>query len=201
MSKKFHIGCDMDGCIANFCGLSVKVIKETWGLELTRNDFKVPRTAELLYNKLLTEEQKKPFKTHKDIYPVMCPKEFFYNIEPFPGAIETVKRLCEKYDVTIITKPLEWVNCPDEKARWLKKYLPDSEYGLIMTGSMEVKGLVDVDIMVDDDPRALGNIKNGIPIAVRQPWNEEFLKFEPIRAVDNFSEIEPVIEEAVKSLW
>ena len=30
MTRKFRIGCDMDGCIADFCGLSVKVIEKEW---------------------------------------------------------------------------------------------------------------------------------------------------------------------------
>jgi 5'(3')-deoxyribonucleotidase len=201
MTRKLRVGCDMDGVIADFMSASAITVEKQWGIKLKREHVKYPRTADLLYNELFSEEQKAQYSGPRDLYSLMCPKEFFYNIKPFPGAIETLKQLCDQYDVTIITKPLEWVNCPNEKARWLKKYLPDSNYGLIMTQTMEVKGLVDVDIMIDDDPRALSNIKNGVPIAVRQPWNEEFLKFEPIRAVDSFADIMPIIKQVQSEIW
>jgi 5'(3')-deoxyribonucleotidase len=201
MTRKLKLGIDMDGCIADFMGASAITVEKQWGIKLKREHVKYPRTADLLYNELFTEEQKAEYSGPRDLYSLMCPKEFFYNIKPFPGAIETLKELCDRYDVTIITKPLEWVNCPNEKARWLKKYLPDSDYSLIMTGTMEVKGLVDVDIMIDDDPRALANIKNAIPIAVEQPWNEEFLSFEPINSVRKFADIQPIINKIEKTIW
>jgi len=201
MTRKLRLGVDMDGVLCNFADASLRVIKETWNIDYKRKDIKIPRTGDLVYYDLFTDEQRAQYDGPRDLYPLICPKEFFYDLEPFPGAIETLKMLCEKYDVTIITKPLEWVNCPNEKARWLKKYLPDSKYELIMTGSMEVKGLIGVDIMIDDDTRVIKNLDGAVPIVVKQPWNEEYLKFETPYAVDSFSEVPAIIDEVLESIW
>jgi len=202
MSRKLRIGVDMDGCVCNFADASSKVIKYIWNLDLKREDIKVPRTVDIVYYDLFTDEQRALYPGGpRDLYSLICPREFFYKLDPFEGAIETLKMLCEKYDVTIITKPLEWVNCPSEKARWLKKYLPDSKYELIMTGSMEVKGLIEVDIMIDDDTRVIKSLDGTVPIVVRQPWNEEYLKLEADYAVDNFSEVPAIIDEVLESIW
>jgi len=202
MSRRLRLGVDMDGVLANFSDASLRMIKEVWNIDFKKEDIKIPRTADLVYYKLFDNHQRAQYPGGpRDLYNIICPPEFFYELEPFEGAIETLKMLCEKYDVTIITKPLEWVHCPDEKARWLEKYLPDSTYELVMVGSMEVKGLLDVDIMIDDDTRVIKSLNGAVPIVVRQPWNEEYLKLESDYAVDNFSEVPAIIEEVLESIW
>jgi len=49
---------------------------------------------------------------------------FFLNLEEIPGAIEAFKKLQEKYDVYILTKPSIWnLNCYTEKAAWVLNHL------------------------------------------------------------------------------
>ena len=49
---------------------------------------------------------------------------FFLKLEEIPGAIEAFKKLQEKYDVYILTRPSIWnLNCYTEKAAWVLNHL------------------------------------------------------------------------------
>lgn len=57
-------------------------------------------------------------------------KEGFYkDLPPIPGAIDAFKRLCNKYEVYILTAP-SWENpsCYIDKRLWVEKYLGDLAY-------------------------------------------------------------------------
>ena len=49
---------------------------------------------------------------------------FFLNLEEMPYAVDSFKKLQEKYDVYILTRPSIWnLNCYTEKAAWVLKHL------------------------------------------------------------------------------
>ena len=58
----------------------------------------------------------------------MIPR-FYLNLEPMPGAIEGYLRLCEKYDVEILSAP-SWDNPNSwgDKKTWCDKYLGPNVY-------------------------------------------------------------------------
>lgn len=54
---------------------------------------------------------------------------FYADLPPIPGAVESFKKLCEFYEVYILTAP-SWENpsCYTDKRLWVEKYLGDSAF-------------------------------------------------------------------------
>ena len=74
---------------------------------------------------------------------------FFLKLEEIPGAINAIRKLQEKYDVWILTRPsFKNVNCFTEKAQWI---LDHFDFNLlektIMCGD---KSLLKGDYLIDD---------------------------------------------------
>jgi len=194
-----RIGVDMDGVLANFTGSALENIRDVWGIDLEYEDIVIPRMGDLVHSKM-SEYQKIRYKCPRDLYNQISPPGFFEELEPYPGAIETLKELHEDHDVVIVTKPLEWNHCPGEKYTWLNKHL-GFKPKLLLASSMEAKGLVDVDVMVDDDPRVIKSLYGTMGIMVEHPWNEEFRKFEAVYSVKTFSEVPKAIEDISKAFY
>ena len=74
---------------------------------------------------------------------------FFLNLEEMPDAIESFKKLQEKYDVWILTRPSFMnVQCYTEKAQWVMNHLGfDVLKQTIMAGN---KSLLKGDYLIDD---------------------------------------------------
>lgn len=192
------IAIDMDGTIVDFTTSSFEKVEELYGIKITKEDACKPKTAELVWERM-TDEQRSKYKHKNELYGEICNKGFFLNLPPFDGAIEAVKKLAAKgHNIFFLTKPLNWDRSAPEKAEWLKKYFSDIEYKIIMVESMECKHLINTDIIIDDDPRALEGVI-GIPICIAQPWNEkERDKFSIV--VDNFVEAAKEVKYIVSRL-
>lgn len=78
---------------------------------------------------------------------------FFYNLKEIPGAIESFKKLSEKYDVWILTKPsFRNTNCYTEKADWVRDNLGyEFQKKTILCGD---KSLLKGDYLIDDQLNA-----------------------------------------------
>lgn len=78
---------------------------------------------------------------------------FFLKLEEIPGAIEAFKKLQEKYDVWILTRPsFKNVNCYTEKAQWVWDHLGyDVLEKTIFSGD---KSLLKGDYLIDDQINA-----------------------------------------------
>jgi 5'(3')-deoxyribonucleotidase len=74
---------------------------------------------------------------------------FFLKLEEIPGAIEGFRKLEEKYDLWILTRPsFRNVNCYTEKAQWIWDHLGfDVVEKTIMCGD---KSLLKGDYLIDD---------------------------------------------------
>lgn len=88
----------------------------------------------------------------KQIYP-QSQWGFFLKLEEIPQAIESFKKLQEKYDVWILTRPsFRNVNCFTEKAQWVWDHLGfDVVEKTIMCGD---KSLLKGDYLIDDQDNA-----------------------------------------------
>ena len=170
------IGIDMDGTIADFTSLAIENVNRIWNLNFKLEDMVEPRIGQFTYDALPEIEQKK-YKNPYNIYRDICPPGFFFDIKPFPGAVEAVKKIAELgHEIVFITKPLEWFNCPGEKHQWLQKYFSNINYRVMLVDSMEAKGLINIDVMIDDDPRTIESLDRSkvVPILIKQPWNQNF---------------------------
>lgn len=74
---------------------------------------------------------------------------FFLELDPIKDAIDAFKKLEEKYDVWILTRPsVQNVTCYTEKALWVRKYLGiETQRKTIMACD---KSLLKGDYLVDD---------------------------------------------------
>ena len=74
---------------------------------------------------------------------------FFLKLEQIPGAIDSFRKLQDKYDVWILTRPSFYnVNCFTEKAQWVLDHLGfDVLQKTIMCGD---KSLLKGDYLIDD---------------------------------------------------
>ena len=185
--------CDMDGVIANFTSSAIDKIKEVFGIEMTREDFYIPDTSRLVWERL-TPKQKEKYKTRKEIYKDICGEGFFLNLKPFPQAIEFIKKIVEKgHRICFLTKPLNWEFSAPEKVLWLKKHFGDMKYSVVMVDSMEAKGYMDANFIIDDDERVISIITRPIPILLRQPWNKHIRNRYAFEA-DNIPQVLAIIE-------
>ena len=195
------IGIDMDGCIADFTSLAIKRVNKLYSLNLTIEEMREPKIAAYTYE-LISNEHKKKYNKPEDMYKDICPAGFFYDIEPFEGAIEAVKKIAKLHQIVFITKPLDWKNCPDEKHRWLKKYFPDMKYEVMLTSSMQVKGLVEVDVFIEDDPRTIKSLNYAAGILIRQPWNEDHIDAsDGVVIINSIKEAPEAVEETLEYIF
>jgi len=94
-----------------------------------------------------------PFELEKKLNPEQpFPQSrmgFFIDLLPIEGAIESFKKLEEKYDVWILSRPsVQNINCYSEKALWVKKYLGiEVQKKLILACD---KSLLKGDYLIDD---------------------------------------------------
>ena len=195
------IGIDLDGCIADFTKLAIQRTNKLYNLNLTVEEMREPRIAAYAYE-LISDKHKAKYEKPEDMYRDICPRGFFYDIEPFEGAIEAVKKIAELHKIIFITKPLDWENCPGEKHRWLKKYFPDMKYEIMLTSSMQVKGLVEVDVFIEDDPRTIKSLEYATGILIRQPWNEDHIDAsDGVVIVNSIKEVPEAVEDTLEHIF
>lgn len=191
------IGIDMDGVIADFTSLAIERVNKLFNLNFKFENMEEPRIAHYVYD-LLPEKTKAKYNNPRDIYRDICPDGFFYEIPPFEGAVEAVKKIAESHKIIFITKVLDWEYCPKDKKRWLDKYFPDMKYEILLTTSMEVKGLVEVDVIVEDDPRTIESLRYATGILVRRPWNKNYIEEgEGITIVNSIKQVPEVLSEVL----
>ncbi|XP_005583077.1 5'(3')-deoxyribonucleotidase, mitochondrial isoform X7 [Macaca nemestrina] len=84
-------------------------------------------------------------------------KNFFFELEPLPGAVEAVKEMAnlQNTDVFICTSPIKMFKyCPYEKYAWVEKHFgPDFLEQIVLTRD---KTVVSADLLIDDRPDITG---------------------------------------------
>jgi len=195
--NNMRIGVDMDGTVVDFTTASFNKVEELYGIKLTKDDAYKPKTAQLVWERM-TEEQRARYTDHRELYAEICDDGFFYTLKPFPDAVEAVKTMARAgHEIVWITKVLNWERSAHEKDKWLKQYFNDIDYHKIMVDSVHAKQLVNVDVIIDDDPRVLADIDGPIPIMMKQPWNDKVrgkYEFE----VENMTEAADIVLQLAK---
>ncbi|ELV14005.1 5'(3')-deoxyribonucleotidase, mitochondrial, partial [Tupaia chinensis] len=84
-------------------------------------------------------------------------KNFFYELEPLPGAVEAVKQMASlpNTDVFICTSPIKMFKyCPYEKYAWVEKHFgPEFLEQVVLTRD---KTVISADLLIDDRPDVTG---------------------------------------------
>lgn len=74
--------------------------------------------------------------------------EFFADLDPLAGAIETLRSLTQKHDVFIATAAMTYPNSCGPKFAWIEKYLPFFDpLNIVFCGD---KSIISADYLIDD---------------------------------------------------
>jgi 5'-nucleotidase len=186
------IGVDMDGTIADFIGGFVRVANNKYETSTRR----MARTDVIDYNLITVLHKVFPTsKKEKDSFFNLITHGFFTNLDIFPGVVETLKQLNKKNRIIIISRAINFYNCTSEKTRWLRKHLKDIKYDIIYVDSSSNKALVNVDYMIDDDPKVISKLTTQTGIMIEQLWNLKYRQQNKVISISNFSEAREYIHD------
>jgi 5'-nucleotidase len=186
------IGIDMDGTIADFIGGFVRVANNKYGNPSNN----IKRTDITDYNlKTVLNKNFPAARKEKNPLETLITPEFFTYLDIFPGVVETLKQLNKKNRIIIISRAINFYNCTSEKTRWLKKHLKDIKYDLIYVDSSSNKALINVDYMIDDDPKVISKLTTQTGIMVEQLWNLKYRQQNKVISVSDFSEVKGYISD------
>lgn len=106
-----RIKTDADNVCNDLCHKMFDIYYERTGIRLNYNDVTKYNFEGLASRKVID-----------DLYAMFEDREVWNRLEPLPNSQEYLKRLCDEFDVHIVTAThhdnLEW------KVRWFKKYFP-----------------------------------------------------------------------------
>jgi 5'(3')-deoxyribonucleotidase len=171
------IACDMDGTIADWTKAACQRAKKIFDINIKYEDIKNPIFGDIIREKLIEKGKNVDDISNKDLYSKLYGENFYLNLEPLPGAIKAITDIYEMgHRIIFLTKPTKWDKTPEQKSEWLEIWFSHIKYSLIMVSDMKDKHLINVPVIIDDDPRALKDHPVAIPICIAHPWNEEFRK-------------------------
>lgn len=108
---------------------------------------------------------------------------FFHELEPVKGAVESLQKLAQDHEITIITDKPKWAE--DAPLYWLTKWrVPYSSIYITKT-----KADISCDIYLDDGPHnlvALRTCTNAIVARMVKPWNFPMADVVDINSWDEF---------------
>lgn len=107
-----------------------------------------------------------------EVMSVMMEPDFFENLEPKPGMIETIELWLESgYDVRFVS--VVWPENKHghaSKMSWVLKHLPQMRDRVCLFSSHD-KTLMYGSIIIDDHPSHICDARWAYPIVFDQPWN------------------------------
>lgn len=175
---------DMDGVIVDLLGQWLNYINKTF-----QTDYKTEDCTDWDMRKNVND------KYHDYVWGMLDIDGFYETPNPIEGAIRTIKRLNETYDVYIVTH--QWTRTAySEKYKWLEKHLPFlSSDQYVFTGA---KYLVQGDYLIEDNISNLYKwIEHGDAdikgILFDQPYNQDVKSSDDIERVYSWSNIESVL--------
>ncbi len=184
-----RIGIDLDEVLANFLDPLLRFHNEIYSTSLKRDDFKSYNFWETWGG---TREQ--AIQKVLDFYK----SDYFKNIKPFEGAIESIEELSKDNELLIITSRYKAIS--EETEKWINKYFPDNFSGIHFTNEFfdsfnnkrkhEICLDLEINSLVEDSLEyAQQCASNGINILLMdRPWNRGKLQ-EGIIRVHSWKEI------------
>jgi len=172
----------MDGVLCDFVHPVLRNINALYDLDLKQEEIVIPNISKLIIQKVESKFGKEVASKleEEEIWLKICDNEdYFLNLRAFPGSVEAVKELYQNnFEITFITKPLDWEKSTSEKMEWLAKRFKDIKYSVIMVTHMEDKHKVMTDFLIEDDPRSLAGAY-GVGICIERPWNQTYREEKP----------------------
>ena len=156
---KFIIGVDIDGTINNLMEKTIEMYNNRYGTHYTIDD-----CTNYDFNQCFPHEVADKFKEF-----FTC-KELWDSLSPVKNSQWALKKFVEKgYDVylTTATNPINF----SWKIAWLKRYFPFIPEGNVIR--INNKGLLNVDVLIDDCVDQLISNIHCHRICVDRPWNQD----------------------------
>lgn len=168
------IGIDMDGVVANAIKKLVSNANKRFFLNIQEEEVDEHGVHNLVIKKLPDGYVKMRFTTAEEVKPLIYSKNFFLSLEEHVGAMNAVREIHGMgHKIVFVTKVMDWETSPGDKHKWLENRLSDIDWDFICVGDMKVKSLIDVDVLIDDDPRAISAFPRQRMI-VKRPWNKKY---------------------------
>lgn len=119
-------------------------------------------------------------------------RTLFRHLEPYPGALEALRRLSGRHDIVIVTTKPDWAI--HDTFEWIAQHrLPTREVHISAR-----KWEVDCDVYLDDAPHVLTGLRRHRPAATVcrfvRPWNDPVPGIVDVSSWDDF-------EDLVGGLW
>jgi 5'-nucleotidase len=111
---------------------------------------------------------------------------FFADLPVKPGAVETVRRLSQYYELVVVTDAMEFPNSFRDKYDWLRRH-----FAFIPLTNLVFCGCWDVlvtDYLIDDQPRHLRAVR-GKGILFSAPHNLKATGFERVQNWEEIAEL------------
>lgn len=149
---------DLDGVCADLARKWLAEYNRDWNDDLT-----LDRIVEWEWHRFV-----KP-QCGTRVYHYLSRPGFFADLEPVPGAIETLAALQEQVEIVIVTASPR--PAMGDKVRWVRRHLPFiPRENVVLTYR---KDLVRGDFILDDAPRNLRHFQ-GVRILMDYPYNRTF---------------------------
>lgn len=117
---------------------------------------------------------------------------FWNNVKPQPGAVDTIKQFInDGYDVVVITAAWPPESLSIKFNMCMQKHFPFINWkNVISTGR---KDLIDIDILIDDNPVNLVESHSATKLLYCYPYNEYAQNYNYLTCVKNWKEIKEVV--------
>jgi 5'(3')-deoxyribonucleotidase/uncharacterized protein with PQ loop repeat len=111
---------------------------------------------------------------------------FFENLDPMPGARETIHELMGVYEVFVVTSAMEVPESFAAKRRWLERHFPFIPAShIVFCGD---KGIINADYLIDDTPRHFAGFA-GEAIIFSAPHNAAETRYRRVESWDDVRQI------------
>lgn len=163
-ASPMRIGLDFDGTIADASGAKMRYAQERWGVTLTRAQTMRPGAIPLI--------GRKRYETMiADVFGTSITTE----MEPMPGAVETLHRLAADHDLFVVTARLD--HELDFARRWLDRHaIPVREMRNTGRGQKAEPCIaLRLAVMFEDSPAELAAVPSHgpAPALLETPYNAD----------------------------
>lgn len=157
-----RVAIDMDEVMADAVGKHLRRYNETYGTSLT-----VEHTAGGIHACV-------PPDRVAAAEALLLEPAFFRDLDRVDGSVETVRALCERYDVFVATAAMEVPTSFADKYAWLREHFPFiPPSNIVFCGD---KSVVQADYLIDDSPRQLARFA-GQRLLFDAPHNRHETRF------------------------
>ena len=182
--ERLRIAVDMDEVITDALGKQLCLYNQRYGTSASRSD---------LHGKNLVDIA--PAQHKEWLVSMLHEPGFFADLEPTPGSLEGMAKLCAQHDVFIASAATQFPNSFNDKLAWLKHHLPQIPLNrVIFCGD---KSILNVDYLIDDSAYHFEGLR-GVGLLFDAPHNRDKSGY---FRVHGWEEVEPAIaqHEAQKS--